>query len=147
MNKWVVTLVFLVGFALIGCSSHEMKGNKPPKAEIQVASNSYGTILGTYCWKTECVDTVGPEEILQGQEPIKVKPGENITFVMNYEPKPNKFHVLQIGENKEVGINVKDNRFEAPMQAGIYYYSYGVWWTDDKRENVSRGDAFYNFVI
>lgn len=149
MNKWLVTLLFLVGLTLIGCSSSSngMEGEKPPKAEIEVGNNSYETILGTYCWQAECVDTVGPEELLKGKEPIKIKPGEKITFVMNYEPKPNEFHVLQIGESEEVEVNVKDNSFTAPLQKGVYYYSYGVWWMDAKVENVSHGDAFYNFVI
>ncbi|WP_251513244.1 hypothetical protein [Oceanobacillus luteolus] len=67
--------------------------------------------------------------------------------MMNYEPKPNEFHVLQVSESDEAEVSVKDNSFSAPLQNGIYYYSYGVWWMDEQEENVSNGDAFYNFVI
>jgi hypothetical protein len=153
MKNWLFTFLLLIGLTLIGCSNSTkgMDMEKPPKAEIEVGSNSYETILGTYCWRGDgqgrCVDTAGPEELLKGKEPIKVKPGEKITFVMNYEPKPNKFHVLQISESKEVEVSLKNNSFTAPIQKGVYYYSYGVWWMDDKEENLSHGDAFYNFVI
>ena len=65
----------------------------------------------------------------------------------SYEPKPNKFHVLQISNNQETEIVVKDNHFSAPIQKGLYYYSYGVWWMDEKEEDLSHGDAFYAFML
>lgn len=42
-------------------------------------------------------------------------------------------------------VAVKDNTFQAPIQKGTYYYSYGVWWMDEKEANVAHGDAFYYF--
>ncbi|MBO1910880.1 hypothetical protein J4G37_39565, partial [Microvirga sp. 3-52] len=48
------------------------------------------TVLGTYCWKSMCVDTVGPQELLDGKDPVKVKAGEEIVIVMDYNPKPNE---------------------------------------------------------
>lgn len=153
MKKWLVALLLLIGLSLIGCSSanSDLDGAQPPEAVIEVGDNSYYTTLGTYCWQGDsqgtCVDTAGPEELLKEEEPIKVKPGEKITFVMNFEPKPNEFHVLQISESEEVEVNVKNNSLTAPKHKGVYYYSYGVWWMDEKEENISNGDAFYNFVI
>lgn len=44
-------------------------------------------------------------------------------------------------------IEVNDQKFTAPDEKGIYYYSYGVWWMDEKEENVSNGDASYVFVL
>jgi len=93
------------------------------------------------------VDTIGPIDLLEGQKPIKVKSGEQIRLVMDYEPKPNEFHVAQISDNKETEIVAKDNRFTAPTQRGVYYYSYGVWWMDEKEANVSHRDAFYAFAL
>ncbi|MFS0646481.1 hypothetical protein [Siminovitchia sp. 179-K 8D1 HS] len=151
MNKWLCTLICLIGLNLIGCSNEVMLEEKPPKAFIEIDNERFETTLGTYCWnsrgKGTCVDTAGPIELLKDKKPIKVKPGETITFVMDYEPKPNEFHVVQMSNNKETEVMVKDNRFTAPAQSGVYYYSYGVWWMDEKEANLSHGDAFYAFVL
>jgi len=66
---------------------------------------------------------------------------------MDYEPKPNEIHVSQINNNKETEVQAENNRFSAPMEKGIYYYSYVTGWMDEKQENVSNGDAVYAFVI
>lgn len=29
----------------------------------------------------------------------------------------------------------------------VKVYDYGVWWMDEKEENLSKGDAFYAFVL
>ncbi|MGN4126051.1 hypothetical protein ACMGD3_13730 [Lysinibacillus sphaericus] len=68
--------------------------------------------------------------------------------MMDYEPQSREIHLSEYSENKIlVDIAVKDNHFTAPIQKGIYYYSYGVWWMKEKVENVSNGDAFYAFVL
>ncbi len=140
-----------MGTILLGCSKGVTLEEKPPNALLKINNETYETTLGTYCWNGEgvstCVDTAGPVELLEGKQPIKVKPGENITFVMDYNPKPNEFYVLQIHDNEEHAIEVKDNSFSAPAQKGVYYYSYGVWWMDEKVEHLSHGDAFYAFAL
>lgn len=145
-------LVVLFGLTISGCSNtNEMSVGKPPKAYIEIDNKKFETTLGTYCWqgngKIECVDTAGPVELLEGKKSIKVESGENITFVMDYESKPNKCHVVQMSNNKKTEVMVKDNHFTAPTQPGVYYYSYGVWWMDEKEENLSHGDAFYAFIL
>jgi len=151
MKKCFFILVALFGLTIMGCSNNGLSGGKPPKVFIEIDNKKFETTLGTYCWqgegKSECVDTAGPVELLKDKKPIEVKSGENITFLMDYEPKPNEFHVVQIGNNKETEVIVKDNRFTAPTQSGVYYYSYGVWWMDEKEANLSHGDAFYAFVL
>ena len=153
MRKCLVILLSVVLCSLVACSNsnNDMVSEKPPEAMIKIGDQLYETILGSNCWsgngKATCIDRAGAKELLQDEEPIKVKAGEEIAFIMDYEPQPNKFHVLQMSENDEIKINVRDNLFSAPYQEGIYYYSYGVWWMDEEKENVSNGDAFYNFVI
>jgi len=156
MNRWLFPLVVLIGITLVGCSKNEisnngMTGNKPPIALIKIGNETYETKLGSYCWKglkeSTCVDTAGPVELLENVNPIQVKPGEKITFEMDYEPKPNEFHVIQINKNEETDVLVDDNHFTAPMKKGVYYYSYGVWWMDKEAVNVSNGDALYAFVL
>ncbi|MCD8510181.1 MAG: hypothetical protein LRY73_10135 [Bacillus sp. (in: Bacteria)] len=119
---------------------------------VEITGNSYETVLGTYCWSTAregiCIDTAGPVEMLEGKSPITVHPGERITFIMDYEPKPSTVSLVQFTEGGvQIEKQVENNHFYAPERYGIYYYSYGIWWMDAERENVSLGDAFYNFFI
>ncbi|MFS1515312.1 hypothetical protein V1503_02155 [Bacillus sp. SCS-151] len=76
-----------------------------------------------------------------------MRSGEVVKLVMHYEPKPTKIHVTQIEGVKTSDVIVENNTFFAPMDKGIYYYSYGVWWMDKENTNVSDGDALYNFVL
>lgn len=146
-------IIALIGLIISGCANSNSTEEKliPPKAFIEVANERYETVLGTFCWSSagqaKCVDKAGPVELLEGSEPIEVKPGESITFIMEYEPKPNKIHVLQISSDEESEVKVSNNHFSAPKQKGIYYYSYGTWWMVEKKENVSNGDASYVFAL
>jgi hypothetical protein len=139
--------VMLCGLILAGCSNNGLSGFKPPAVFVKIGDDKFETDLGTYCWKATCVDTAGPVERLKGVEPVIVKAGETISFFMDYEPKPNKIHLIYFKDDQEKETKVADNRFTAPTQEGIYYYSYGVWWMDEKDEHLSHGDAFYAFVI
>lgn len=156
MNRWLLSFIVLIAITIAGCSksessTNEMTGSKPPIAMIKIGEETFSTKLGSYCWavrnKGTCVDTAGPVELLKNEKPIRVKAGEEVTFEMDYEPKPNEVHVTQINENKETDVLVDDNHFTAPMEKGVYYYSYAVWWMDKKESNVSTGDAFYAFVL
>ncbi len=138
--------ITLFSFVLLtGCgkgTTEEFTGNQPPNAEIQIGDEVYETKLGTYCWSSRCVDSIGPVEFLKNEKPITVPPGAVIKFVMDYEPLPNKSFVEQITEDKKITeVAVNDSTFQAPIQKGTYYYSYGVWWMDEKEANVAHGDA------
>ncbi|KQL32870.1 hypothetical protein AN960_23155 [Bacillus sp. FJAT-25509] len=152
MSKWLsVTVLFFI-LILTGCSANNgMKGKKPPKTMVQVENQTYDTRLGTYCWQSkgqgECVDTAGPVLLLEGKKPIEVKPGENVKIIMNFNPKPSEIHLTQFNNNKESEIVVVKNQFSAPMNKGVYYYSYAVYWMDKKDKHLSHGDAFYAFAL
>ncbi|WP_069187977.1 hypothetical protein [Bacillus sp. FJAT-27251] len=152
MKKGFFILIFL-GFIMTGCTNVGLTQHepKPPKVFIEFANETSETVLGTYCWsydgQSECADAAGPVELLKGRDTIKVNPGEKITFIMDFEPKPNKADLIQISNNEESEVKVSNNQFSAPTQKGIYYYSYGAWWMDEKEENVSKGDAHYAFAI
>lgn len=147
MKKYLFILWVLIISTLVGCSNTEMSGKNPPMVNVHIGEETFETTLGTYCWKNKCVDKVEPVELLEGKKPLKVEPGATITFVMDYNPKPNEFHLLQINEGHENEIVIDGDSFTAPTNKGVYYYSYGVWWMDDQRENVSNGDAFYSFSL
>jgi hypothetical protein len=152
MKKRMIILMVGILFALTSCStSGKLSGSKPPETFIKIGTETYATTLGTYCWSSTfqsvCVDTAGPVELLEGKKPIEVAPGEEITFVMDYEPQPNEIHVSYFKEDVETEVEVKNHRFTAPEEKGVYYYAYSVWWLDEKEEHVSKGDAFYAFAL
>jgi hypothetical protein len=160
-RKTSIILILMLVIILSGCNSKNsngkeekniLSGENPPNAYIEINKKRFETTLGTYCWSTEgkgiCVDKAGPVELLEGKKPIQVSAGENINFVMDFSPKPNEFHVIQISSNgKEAEVFVHNNQFTVPVEKGVYYYSYGVWWMDEKIEHLSHGDAFYAFVL
>ena len=152
MNRCLLVLPLLFVLMLFGCSADEtLIGEKPPELMIQIGTDTYETILGTYCWSGEgkgvCVDTAGPIELLQGKEPIKVEAGEEMSFMMNYEPKPTELNVMQIHDQEEYAVKLINDTITAPLEKGIYYYAYSAWWMSEKEANVSLGDACYAFAI
>jgi hypothetical protein len=160
MRKFSIVTIMCFILILTACNSIFTKNiegsgnlsrNLLPIVDIEIDGVKHETKLGSYCWesngKAECVDTAGPVELLADDEPIQIKSGEQITLTMDYTPKPNEIHLSQIKNNEEIEIEIKDQKFTAPDEKGIYYYSYGVWWMDEKEENVSHGDAFYAFVL
>lgn len=132
---------------MFGCSNEYLSGQKPPITSIEAGNEEYETTLGTYCWKNTCADTVGPVELLKGKTPIKVRAGETISLNMDYKPEPNDHNLVQIVDENNNEIPLKDGQFTAPEKQGVYYYSYSARWMDDKKENVSHGDAFYAFIL
>ncbi|MCM3781713.1 hypothetical protein M3231_01890 [Neobacillus mesonae] len=155
--KIIIYLVLCSFLLLTGCgmgasTESGLTGSDPPKADIQVRDKLYETVLGTHCWSSgnvsRCEDYAGPVEMLENEEPLTVSPGEDITFVMDYEPEPSQFSVQQYTKDgKRTEVIIQNHTFQAPTEKGVYYYSYGVWWMDPEEENISHGDAFYNFVI
>ncbi|WP_349410034.1 hypothetical protein [Pseudalkalibacillus sp. SCS-8] len=145
MYKTISMLIVLI--IMIGCSDESLSGQKPPIATIEIGNEEYRTTLGTYCWKNTCADAVGPFEMLKGKTPIHVRSGETISLNIDYKPKPNKFHLVQIVDENKKEVPLKDNQFTAPQKQGVYYYSYGVWWKDEQKKNGSHGSAFYAFVL
>ena len=147
MRKFCYFALFVIGVLLTGCNQETVFSSKPPNMYIEVEGEQYATKLGTYCWTKGCVDTVGPQELLEGKEPIQVTADQKITLQLQGDLKNTEFHLaLENGEEyKEVPL--EEYTFLAPTEPGTYYYSAGVWWNDSKKENVSKGDAFYAFVI
>lgn len=149
------SLVFLVACGVNGPNGGDSTGyrDKPPAVFVQVGEEKYETVLGTYCWSGDgegrCVDTVGPVELLEGKNPIRVRPGEKISFVIDGGLEPSEVYVEMMSENDRAGVEVEvvDDAITAPLDGGVYYYSYGAWWTEEGNQEVSRGDAFYAFGI
>ncbi|MFC7364065.1 MULTISPECIES: hypothetical protein [Bhargavaea] len=153
MKRLIITSLLLFSFIVNGCSNMNtsLSGDGPPDVSLDIHDEMYGTILGSYCWSSvrvaECVDTVGPVELMEDKEPIKVQAGEQILLVMDFEPKPNEIHLSRIENSNETEVKIRNQTFTAPIDKGIYYYVYSVKWLDEKEENLSHGDAFYAFAF
>lgn len=152
MKKLIAILLFSLVFTVNGCSNvpakdDKMQGDKPPDAYIEIDNEHYKMGRGSYCWNGTCIDVAGPVELLADEMPIQVQPGDEITFKMDFTPKPNEIQLSEIRNEEETEIKVVNNHFTAPNEKGIYYYLYGVWWMDDNAENVSLADAFYAFAL
>ena len=146
MRKLLFFALF-IGVLLSGCNQETVFSSKPPNMYIEVDGEQYETKLGTYCWTKGCVDTVGPQELLQGKEPIQVTASEKITLQLQGDLKNTEFHLALASGEAYKEVPLEEYTFLAPIEPGMYYYSAGVWWKDPKEENVSKGDAFYAFVI
>ena len=147
MKKLLFFGVLLIGVLLAGCNQETVFSSKPPNMNIEVDGKQYETKLGTYCWTKGCVDTVGPQELLEGKDPIQVTVGEKITLQLQGDLKNTELHLALVNGEESKEVSLEAYTFLAPTEPGTYYYSAGVWWNDPKAENVSKGDAFYAFVI
>jgi hypothetical protein len=147
MKKCIFILIVFLSQIIMACSREGLSGDKPPVVFIKIDNEKYQTTLGSYCWANTCADTAGPVELLKGKEPIRINAGQEVSIKMDYEPKPNKIHLIQVDEKNEKEVLAEESSFSAPTKKGIYYYSYGVWWMDEKDEHLSHGDAFYAFVL
>lgn len=142
----VVVVILLSVFIFSGCNNG-LSGSKPPVVSIKIDNKEYDTKLGTYCWNGNCVDTVGPVELLNDKAPVQVHAGEQITLNMEYTPKPNEIYLSQINNDSEMEIKLNHSQFIVPDKKGTYFYVYSVRWLDEEDENLSHGDAFYAFVL
>ncbi len=154
MKRYTVFLLCVMVIILAGCTADNpigMSGKKPPAAFVKIGDKQYETKLGAYCWKSNssaiCTDTAGPFDLVSGQEPIQVKPGEEISVDVNYSRKPDEVHFSQYTFNQKTEVEMNHNRFKAPLEKGKYIYGYSVWWMSEKEKNVSDGDAQYAFAI
>ncbi|GGA72555.1 hypothetical protein [Ornithinibacillus halotolerans] len=156
MKKLSFLFIIFCSFILVGCQLVNQPSGKlgqPPTVHMEISGQEYPTILGAYCWhnknRAECTDTAGPIELAQDKEPIQVGPGEQITFIINYmEPDSELLEQFNTPSYEDVtAIKISDDSFEAPLEEGIYYYSYSLTWTDKGSANNSYGDAVYAFAL
>lgn len=147
MRKLLYFAIFMMGLLLVGCTSETIFTSKPPTMNIGISGKAYETTLGTYCWTKGCVDTVGPQELLEGKEPIQANARQEITLNLQGDVKNTEFHLELVNGEHYKEVPLEEYTFLAPTEPGTYYYSVGVWWKDPKEANVSKGDAFYAFFI
>ena len=147
MKKYFSGLIVLLLLTLLGCSNGELSGDEPPAVFLTVNDVKHETTLGSYCWTKGCADTAGPVELLEGKDPVTVKPGENLSLGMDFEPKPTEYYLSYFRKETETDVAFKNNVFTAPKEKGLYHYAWSVRWQGEKAGDYSQGDAFYAFAL
>lgn len=152
MKKYMMLCVVLL--LLAGCSNNTELGSNPPKVTVEVDGETYDTELGSYCWQGgatgsgECVDKAGPEELLNGKQPIVVQPEDELAIQVDLKRQPDEVELEQVKNNQSTNISgFKNMRFTAPKEKGTYFYAFRAAWTNQKEENTSDGDAWYAFHV
>lgn len=149
MKKYIGFLVVIM--ILAGCSDLTKSSLKePPVLEVTANSGTKEAVLGTYCWtsgsKSECVDKVGPIDLVENEEEVVVQKGEKIQFEQKEAHRPNKYFLTEIKDGQEKEIQIAEYAFIAPTKPGVYTYGFtGTW--DGKGEDKLSGDAQYAFKL
>lgn len=161
-----------IGMFLVGCAENPaLKGvieevvETPEIGENQISIKAPNVHVGTdelttyvvldvMCWEEESqcsLEPSSPMEQLYGEQPLRVKPGEEFSFSISTNDTPESNHIyspdiieltqFKSGEEKEA--EVKNSRqITAPMETGKYYYSLKLQWDGEL-----VGQAYYVFAI
>lgn len=148
-------MMLCVGILLLaGCSNNTELGSNPPKVTVEVDGENYETELGSYCWQGgatgsgECADKVGPEELLNGKQPIVVQPEAELAIQIDLKRQPDEVALEQVKKDQPINItNFKNMRVTAPKEKSTYFYILQADWANQKEKNTSDGDALYAFHI
>jgi hypothetical protein len=122
-------------------------GEAPPQPLIKAGDKALTVYQSSYCWRTECADYVGPEEMLNDKPKEQVVQGASITFVFENVKQPTEMNVTRSQNGTFTQEALIGNSFAAPKAKGIYYYSLSAYWMKDKEKRVSEGSSSYVFVI
>lgn len=152
MKKYMVLCVGIL--LLVACSNNTELGSNPPKVTVEVDGENYETELGSYCWpggatgSGECADKAGPEELLNGKQPIVVQPEAELAIQIDLKRQPDEVALEQVKKDQPINItNFKNMRVTAPKEKGTYFYILQAVWANQKEKNISDGDAWYAFHI
>ncbi len=151
-----------------GCSNEEVKPAKedtsspstgvgsqqvsPPYIDISAGASSTAAMRDTNCWEENCSLTPDPpDELLLGETPLRVKPGEKVEFTFStseatapdeiYTPTVSIVQIDTSGE-EETDVNVENSSMTAPTEEGKYYYNITTEWNGEL-----IGKAIYAFAI
>lgn len=152
MKKYMMLCVGIL--LLAGCSNNTELGSNPPKVTVEVDEENYETELGSYCWQGgatgsgECADKVGPEELLNGKQPIVVQPEAELAIQIDLKRQPDEVALEQVKKDQPINItNFKNMRVTAPKEKSTYFYILQADWANQKEKNISDGDAWYAFHV
>ncbi|MEO2260915.1 hypothetical protein ABGV43_28835 [Paenibacillus amylolyticus] len=121
---------------------------KLPTPTIQSESGiSIPAIQGSYCWGGMCADYAGDMELLEGQLPVSVLVGENISIHLGTNVPPDEFTLVEYVNGKARPISLREGSFQLSQEKGTHYYGAFARWTSPQNSQVSLGDTSFAFVI
>ncbi|WP_440116808.1 hypothetical protein [Paenibacillus sp. QZ-Y1] len=127
----------------------ELKQNQGlPTPVIQTESGApIPAIQGNYCWESMCADYAGDMELLEGQLPVSVLVGENISIHLGSNVPPDEFTLVEYVNGEARPISLREGSFQLAQEKGTHYYGAFARWTSPQNSQVSLGDTSFAFVI
>ena len=93
-----------------------------PDLDVNKDESDIEVKKGSYCWQSKvraiCVDTISPEDMLEGIEPTKVKFGD--TLVLAFSTKPNSVRSTIYETEQLLDYDIESGLLEVPEEKGIY---------------------------
>jgi hypothetical protein len=132
-------------------------GSRPPDSTLSYGGETARGALGTYCWKSGCVDSVG---IVAFKDELRIPAGATVTFayggrkldsmgVAAYRIGPGnqpeqmgrKILLIPAGKGTELPARLSGNRAQITPELPAGRYGVDVFAT------MPEGDASYGFLI
>ena len=142
---FVIGIAFLIPLVFIFILKFEPFSNNPPMPIIKAGSTNIASTEGSYCWNgllyAQCVDKIYESTLDQADNfnPKVVTANEDITIKFRKKPsEPIEVFSISKGNNNEK-VPFINNKFQAPSEAGIYYYYVTTSW--------KQGNGNYGFSI
>lgn len=145
MKQLIGVILLLV---MSACQPFNESETQPPEVNLSTKERTALTTLGSYCWHKAkhaagCVDTVGPKDLVNEQQPFQVKPHEKITFTLSDGSLPEEVELIQYDETTEDILSLDVLQMNAPAEKGYSIFSLELRW----KENGGWNDASYAFSL
>ncbi len=149
IRLWMLLCIVVV--VMMGCAERDPSnagglGDSPPQPQIRVEGKGISVYQSSYCWTDTCVDYISPVDMLKEKHKEQVEADAQLTYQFDVE-SPTEVSLTQHHNGAIVRVALSGNTFQAPNEAGIYYYSLSARWLKDIEKRVSRGSSDYVFVI
>lgn len=108
----------------------------PPLPQVSTSSQDIPAYQSSYCWdRLGCADYIGGKAQLRGNAPTVVEPEARMKITWDYEPHPTRMYVgIEDSEGNHAATTLENDSFQAPKEAGEYYYTISAdWLTEDKQ--------------
>lgn len=111
----------------------------PPGLTVTSGGEAIEVKLGSFCWGNRCVETGGPQELVQDVALARLQPGDSVDLHFSQEPDEVTVHQWTAGGPQAVPLSGARS-FTAPAESGTHVFSVSARWD-------GRGDALYAFTV
>lgn len=146
----VLIMILLSACGLNGSDSSTTLGEQPPQVEVTVNGDTIQVYQSSYCWSSKsnskCADYASPDMMLKDKEKQVVLPGATIQFKIEGK-QPTEIYLSSFADGPPTEVIFSDDAFQAPADAGVYYYALSATWLSDIEKRISEGSSSYVFAI